>query len=98
MSLPKAPLEKPSWFSKEPKEDKICKPKYYCSTKTGGKCDGQYHCHKPADCKGKAHHFDASKNKHKQEENPNEDRKLKLAKAYQAPLNAAKSSDKLDYN
>jgi hypothetical protein len=38
---PKAPLEKPSWFSKEPKEDKICKPKYYCSTKTGGKCDGQ---------------------------------------------------------
>jgi hypothetical protein len=102
---PKAPLEKPNWFFKEPKEDEPWKPKtwkdklwYYCSPKTGGKCDGQYRHHKPTDCKGKAHHFDASKNKRKQEESPNEDRKLKLAKAYQATLSAAKSSDELDYN
>jgi hypothetical protein len=49
-------LEKPSWFFKEPKEDKIHKPKfwntrnwYYCSPKTGGKCDGKYRAHKPSD-------------------------------------------------
>jgi hypothetical protein len=46
---PKAPLEKPSWFFKEPKEDELYKAKtwkdkswYFCSPKTGGKCDGQY--------------------------------------------------------
>jgi hypothetical protein len=46
--VPMAQLEKPSWFFKEPKEDEMQKPKmfngkpwYYCSKKSGGKCDGQ---------------------------------------------------------
>jgi hypothetical protein len=67
---PTAPLEKPSLFFKEPKEDELRKPKtwkdklWYCSgPNIGGKCDGQYRRHKPADCEGKAHHFDTSKNK-----------------------------------
>jgi hypothetical protein len=44
---PSTQLEKPSWFFKEPKEDELRKPKiwnnkswYFCSPKTGGKCDG----------------------------------------------------------
>jgi len=87
--------EKPSWFYKEPKEDEIHKPKmfngkawYYCGKKTGGKCDGQYRRHKPSDCEGKAHAF-VPKEKKKTEENGNQDeRKLKLAKAYEATLSA----------
>jgi hypothetical protein len=102
---PGAQLEKPSWFFKEPKEEELRKPKmwndkpwYFCSPKTGGKCDGQFRRHKPANCEGKAHKFvpNAGKdNKQKPpEDNENDEKKLKLAKAYQATLdNANNNSD-----
>ena len=97
---PIAQLEKPSWFFKEPKDDELRKPKmwndkswYFCSPKTGGKCDGQYRRHKPTDCEGKAHKFvpkSSSDNKRKASDGKSsEDKKLKLAKAYQATLDNA---------
>jgi hypothetical protein len=103
---PTTEKEKPSWFFKEPKGDEFRKPKiwkdkswYYCSPKTGGKCDGQYHCHKAADCEGKAHKFvpnTGKDNKHKANgDTPIEERKLKLAKAYQATLDEANYQSKM---
>ena len=97
---PIAQLEKPSWFFKEPKDDELRKPKmwndkswYFCSPKTGGKCDGQYRRHKPTDCEGKAHKFvpkSGNYNKRKaSDDKSSEDKKLKLAKAYQATLDNA---------
>jgi hypothetical protein len=81
-------LEKPSWFFKEPKEDEIHKPKfwnnrnwYFCSPKTGGKCEGKYRAHKPADCEGRAYIFEK---KRKPAVEKDSERKLKLAKAYEA--------------
>ena len=93
--------EKPSWFFKEPKEDEIHKPKmfngkpwYYCSKKTGGKCDGQYRRHKPSECEGKAHAFVPNeKKKTEDKDKGNEERKLKLAKAYEATLSASNDDD-----
>jgi hypothetical protein len=90
-------LEKPSWLFKEPKEDEMHKPKmfngkpwYFCSKKTGGKCNGQYHRHKPSNYKEKAHSLVPNDKKCKPSEDANnEERKLKLAKAYEATLNAA---------
>jgi hypothetical protein len=48
-------VEKPSWFTKEPSPEDLDKPKtwnsktwWYCSPKTGGKCAGAYHVHKPS--------------------------------------------------
>lgn len=105
---PTTQLEKPSWFFKEPKADELRKPKiwndkswYFCSPKTGGKCDGQYRRHKPSDCEGKAHKFvpkTGHDNKRKApDDKSNEEKKLKLAKAYQATLdNANKNSDMSD--
>ena len=50
---------RPSWFNKEPNKEDLHKPKtwngvewYYCSPKTGGKCDGKHRRHKPSECKG----------------------------------------------
>jgi hypothetical protein len=64
------------------------KPWYFCSKKTGSKCDGQYQYHKGADCKGKAHNFKRKAKKCKPEGKFNKERKLKLAKAYyKATLN-----------
>jgi hypothetical protein len=81
----------PDWFWKELSEDKLRKPKlwgdktwYYCSPKTGGKCNGQYRCHKPSDCEGKAHIFNGDKKIKPETEQKDEKRKLKLAKAYKA--------------
>lgn len=86
-----AQLEKPSWFYKKPKA--MLKPKmwndkpwYYCSKKTGGKYDGQYRHHKPADCEGRAHKLEPKDKAKKPEEKANKEQKLKLAKAYQATL------------
>jgi hypothetical protein len=104
---PIAQLEKPSWFFKEPKEDDLRKPRmwndkswYYCCPKTGGKCDGQYRRHKPADCEGKAHKFvprTGADNKRKaSDDKPSDDKKLKLAKAYQATLDNMISYDDME--
>ena len=85
----KAQPEKPSWFLTEPKAEDLKKPKFwnnrnwwFCSPKTGGKCDGKYRVHKPSECEGKAHVFDTEK-KRKPTENEDNNRKLKLAKAYE---------------
>ena len=82
-------LEKPSWFFTEPTEDDLKKPKFwnnrnwwFCSPKTGGKCDGKYRAHKPSECEGKAHVFAQTKKRKPAE--PDNERKLKLAKAYEA--------------
>ncbi len=62
---------------------------YFCSKKTGGKCNRQYRRHKPSDCEGKAHTFVPNDKKRKpSEEAINKERKLKLAKAYEATFNA----------
>ena len=52
--------EKPSWFTKRPKDADLYKPRewngfmwHYCSKETGGNCDGVYRIHKPADCVSK---------------------------------------------
>jgi hypothetical protein len=81
--------EKPAWFSKEPKEEDLHKSKvwnnktwWFCSDKTGGKCDGKYRIHKPTECEGKAHVFKIDKKR--KPEGMTEERKLKLAKAYAA--------------
>ena len=63
---------------------------HYCHPSTGGKCDGEWRVHKPADCKGRAHsavHFQAMQEtrKAKSEETTKRD-KIKLASAYQATL------------
>jgi hypothetical protein len=95
--------EKPSWFYKEPKADEMSKPKmwndkpwYYCSKQTGGKCDGQYRRHKPADCEGRAHKFEPKEKGAKPEKEINDERKLKLAKAYQATLQISDNEDMED--
>ena len=53
--------EFPDWFTIEPSEDKLNEPRkwngakwWYCSQKTGGKCDGIYRRHHPSKCKGLA--------------------------------------------
>ena len=67
---------------------------YYCSTKTGEKCDGQYHRHKPSECEGKAHAFvQKEKTKTEDKDKGNEERKLKLAKTYEATLSASHDED-----
>ena len=52
---------KPAWMFAQPDDAELRKPRewngtkwYYCSSKTGGKCDGVYRAHKPSDCKGTA--------------------------------------------
>ena len=83
--------EKPSWFFKEPKEEDLKKSKlwnnktwWFCSPKTGGKCDGKYRIHKPSECEGKVHVFGSSENKKRKPDKQNTESKLKLAKAYAA--------------
>ena len=55
----KQPKPKPAWFTVEPSANKLKVPRqwnnrewWWCSPKTGGKCDGVYRIHKPCDCQG----------------------------------------------
>ena len=80
----------PGWMTVEPKPDKLRelreyngKPWYWCSAKTGGKCNpGAYRRHKPADCRG-----NASKSNKRKSQNDNEEKssaakhKLKVSQA-----------------
>ena len=88
---------KPEWMKEAPgigANARVWKDKlwHYCHPSTGGKCDGQWRIHKPADCKGKANsavHFQAMQDKRKaksEEIDSKKDKKLKLASAYQATL------------
>jgi hypothetical protein len=102
-------VDKPSWFNKEPSKDELHKPKtwnnktwYYCSEKTGGKCAGAYRIHKPSQCEGKAHRFvgKEGEQKRKAPEDDQQERKLKLAKAYETRIeetSEAEASDEMSY-
>lgn len=85
-----AAKEKPKWFTIKPSPEALTKPRkwdgkdwWWCSTETGGKCQGVYRRHKPSECLGKAHKF-APKKTPKKETGP----KMKLAKALQATIKA----------
>jgi hypothetical protein len=85
--MKRTPTEKPAWFNKEPSEAKLKKSKpwnnkiwWWCSPKTGGKCDGKYRINKPSECEGCAHVF--KPNKKRKPEELTVERKLKLAKAF----------------
>jgi hypothetical protein len=84
--------EKPAWMSEKPKEENLRKSKSWndkdwcwCSSETGGKCDGHWRVHKPSKCEGRSHKFlgakhqsdDAAKDK-------TNSKKLKLAQAISA--------------
>ena len=94
-------VEKPSWFTKEPSPEDLTKPKewngktwYYCSPKTGGKCAGAYRIHKPSQCQGKAHKFvEKESDKRKANDAGNNERKLKLAKAYETRIEKITEDD-----
>ena len=57
----KTKKEIPKWMTMKPSKDKMTKPLtkdgkewHWCSTETGGKCDGIFRRHKPSECKGAA--------------------------------------------
>ena len=72
---------------------------YFCHPNTGGKCDGQWRVHKPSECKGKANsasHYTKMQEKRKaQSETPSggQEKKIKLAAAYQATLDSGRAND-----
>ena len=81
--------KKPAWFNKEPKAADLTKPRtwnnkqwWWCSPKTGGKCDGKHRIHKPSKCEGKQHVFNASKRK--EESKKDKAKRLKLSKSMEA--------------
>ena len=78
--------ELPRWMFERPKDGDLKKVKkyknkewWYCSSETGGKCDGMYRRHKPSGCKGTG-----KPNPYKGEKTP------KKLKVQQAMTNAAK--------
>jgi hypothetical protein len=98
--------EKPGWFSVEPKEQDLRKsrdwngkPWYWCSAKTGGKCNGAYRRHKPSACQGLSYFknkADKRKNDHQEKPSDNtkqQEKKVKLAKALQATLEGREVGD-----
>ena len=79
-------------MTQRPPEDELHKPRmwngndwWYCHPDTGGKCDGQYRRHKPADCEGRAFkgRFGNSKRSAKEptETSKVDDKRLKVAEA-----------------
>jgi hypothetical protein len=86
----KKKAEKPAWMAEKPKEENLHKPKswnnkdwYWCSSETGGKCEGHWRVHKPSTCEGRAHKFEG---KHQSGAAPDKSssKKLKLAQAISA--------------
>lgn len=84
--------QKPSWMNQRPPEDELRKPRkwngnewWYCHPDTGGKCNGQYRRHKPADCEGRAFRgrFGNSKRPSKETNDTSKDdeKRLKVAEA-----------------
>jgi hypothetical protein len=101
--------DKPTWMDKPPKDDDLKKsrtwkdkPWWYCHKSTGGQCAGVWRCHKPTDCKGRAHipsfAKDETPTKKVKFDKDKEKRTLKLAKAYQAVTESeeAEAADKED--
>ena len=82
----------PDWMFKEPPADKLKEPReyngkpwYYCSKKTGGRCEpGQYRRHKPSDCKGQAKKTKghaSNKDKPNKKKTKEEKKRIKVAQA-----------------
>ena len=81
--------DKPSWMFKKPSEEDIHKPRkwngkdwWYCGRESGGKCDGEYRRHKPAECRGKAFKREGGKKNNDSKKNQvTEERNLKVSEA-----------------
>jgi hypothetical protein len=87
----KKKAEKPAWMSKKPKEENLRKPKswnnkdwHWCSSETGGKCNGHWRVHKPSKCEGRAHKFSGNKHQNDATKDKTSSKKLKLANAISA--------------
>lgn len=87
----KKKAEKPNWMSEKPKEENISKSKswnnkdwWWCSSATGGKCDGNWRVHKPSKCEGRSHKFSGDKHQSDDAKNNSSSKKLKLAHAISA--------------
>ena len=91
--------KKPCRMFTKPNDKDLAKPRkwnglewWYCGKETGGKCDGQYHHHKPSECEGKVHTF--KKRQHHEQRNANDDnqnKKLKITEAMQAMIDDSDS-------
>jgi hypothetical protein len=81
--------DKPDWIVNSKKPDDLKKPKSWnnkmwhswCSPDTGGKCAGNWRCHKHESCKGRAHQFAG---KQKPAANKGNNKRLMLANALSA--------------
>ena len=90
----------PAWMKVEPSPDKLFEPRewngklwYFCSKKTGGKCDpGCYRRHKPEQCEGLAKKRKAPEKKVKSDQKSNK-KKLKVAKALIAAVESESDSE-----
>ena len=78
----------PDWMKKKPAQANVNNPKtvkdkqcHWCSTETGGKCEGAWRRHKPSECKGKAFAFDQSGKRKSPEKGANANKKAKLNEA-----------------
>jgi len=78
----------PDWMTKKPAQADINDPKtvkdkqcHWCSTETGGKCEGAWRRHKPSECKGKAFAFDQSGKRKSPEKAADANKKAKLTAA-----------------
>jgi hypothetical protein len=87
----KKKAEKPASMSEKPKEENLRKPKSWnnkdwcwCSSETGGKCDGHWRAHKPSTCEGRAHKFSGDKHQNDATKDKTSNKKLKLANAISA--------------
>jgi hypothetical protein len=100
--------ERPGWFSVEPKEEDLTKPRewngkpwYWCSAKTGGKCSGAFRRHKPSVCQGLSFFKAKTGEKRKTEEQEPKStketkKKVKLSSALQATLDGRDLGDSDD--
>ena len=75
-------------MKKKPAQADLNKPKmvrekkcHWCSSETGGKCEGAWRCHKPSECKGKAFLFDQSDKRKSPEKGTNTNEKARLSEA-----------------
>ena len=87
-------------MSERPPEGELHKPRkwngidwWYCHPDTGGKCQGVYRRHKPAQCEGKAFmgrfsNVNKTTEERKDAKTPNEEKRLKVAEALTTIVNS----------
>jgi hypothetical protein len=87
----KKKAEKPAWMSEKPKEENLRKSKSWnnedwcwCSSETGGKCDGHWRVHKPSKCEGRSHKLLGAKRQSDDAKDKTNSKKPKLAQAISA--------------